>query len=49
MAQLALLQRIELASPFQKKLSKIFGRYLFSKFISKHLIGSKKNQETTQF
>ena len=42
MAQLALLQRIELASPFQKKLRKIFGRYLFSNFISKHLIGSKK-------
>ena len=48
MAQLALLQRIELASPFQKKLRKIFGRYLFSNFISKHLIGSKKYQETTQ-
>ena len=42
MAQLALLQRIELASPFQKKIRKMFGRYLFSNFISKHLIDSKK-------
>ena len=47
MAQLALLQRIELASPFQKKLRKIFGRYLFSNFISKHLIGSKKSRNYT--
>ena len=40
MAQLALMQRIELASPFQKKMRKIFGRYLFSNLISKCLISS---------
>ncbi len=40
MAQLALMQRIELASPFQKKMRKIFGRYLFSNLISKYLISS---------
>ena len=45
MAQLALLQRIELADPFLKKLRKIFGRFLFSKFISKYLINVKKISE----
>ena len=38
MAQLVLLQRIELANPFLKKLRKFFGRYLFSKIISKYFI-----------
>lgn len=42
MAQLALLQRIELASPFQKRTRKILGRYLFSNFISKYLISLEK-------
>ncbi len=41
-AQLALLQRIELASPKLKKIRKIFGRYLFSKVFSKYLINIKK-------
>ncbi len=45
MAQLALLQRIELASPLLKKFRKIFGRYLFSKFISKYFINVKKISE----
>ena len=45
MAQLALLQRIELASPFLKRLRKILGRFLFSKFISKYLINLKKISE----
>lgn len=45
MAQLALLQRIELASPFLKRLRKILGRFLFSKFISKYLINIKKISE----
>ncbi len=45
MAQLALLQRIELASPLLKRLRKIFGRYLFSKFFSKYLINVKKISE----
>ena len=48
MAQLALLQRIELASPLLKKFRKIFGRYLFSKFISKYFINVKKYLKITQ-
>ena len=31
LAHLAVLQRIELTTPFQKKIRKLFGRYLFSK------------------
>ena len=42
MAQLVLLQRIELASPFLTKLRKTFGRYLFSKIISKYFINLKE-------
>ena len=45
MAQLALMQRIELASPFQKKMRKIFGRYLFSNLISKYFISSTQISE----
>ena len=37
-AHLAVLQRIELSSTFLKKLRKIFGRYIFSAFLSKYLI-----------
>ena len=37
-ARLALLQRIELSGTFLKKLRKIFGRYIFSAFLSKYLI-----------
>ena len=37
-ARLALLQRIELSGTFLKKLRKIFGRYIFSAFVSKYLI-----------
>ena len=42
MAQLVLLQRIELANPFLSKLRKIFGRYLFSKVFSKYFIKIKE-------
>ena len=42
MAQLILLQRIELASPLIKKLRKIFGRYLFSQIVSKYFINVEK-------
>ena len=45
LAQLALLQRIELADDKLKKVRKIFGRYLFSKFFSKYLIDVKKVSE----
>lgn len=37
-AQLILLQRIELAGPLLKKIRKLFGRKLFTNFISKYLI-----------
>ena len=43
MAQLVLLQRIELANPLLSKLRKTFGRYLFSKIISKYFINLKEN------
>jgi len=42
MAQLALLQRIELANPFLSKLRKTFGRYLFSKIFSKYFVNLKE-------
>ena len=38
MAQLAVLQRIELSGTYLKKMRKIFGRYIFSAFLSKYLI-----------
>ena len=37
-AQLAVLQRIELCGPILKKLRKLLGRYFFSVFLSKYLI-----------
>ena len=42
LAQLALLQRIELAEPKLKRVRKIFGRYLFSKIFSKYFLFVKK-------
>ena len=42
MAQLALLQRIELANKFLMRVRKLFGRYLFSKIFSKFLINKKQ-------
>ena len=42
LAHLAVLQRIELTSPFQKKVRKLLGRYLFSKFFSKYMINTDK-------
>ena len=42
MAQLAILQRIELANKFLMRLRKLFGRYLFSKIFSKYLINKKQ-------
>ena len=42
MAQLAILQRIELANKFLMRIRKLFGRYLFSKIFSKFLINKKK-------
>ncbi len=41
-ARLILLQRIELLSPFQKKIRKLFGRYFFTNFFSKYLIAPKE-------
>ncbi len=37
-ARLIILQRIELTSPFLKRLRKLFGRYIFSNFISKYFV-----------
>jgi len=45
LAQLALLQRIELADDKLKKVRKIFGRFLFSKIFSKYLIDVQKISE----
>ena len=42
MAQLIILQRIELANKFLMKVRKLFGRYLFSKIFSKFLINKKQ-------
>ena len=39
-ARLIVLQRIELLSLFQKKLRKLFGRYLFVNFFSKFIFNS---------
>ena len=41
-AQLAVLQRIELANQFLIRIRKLFGRYLFSKIFSKYLIDTIK-------
>ena len=39
-ARLIVLQRIELINPFLVKLRKLFGRYIFSKFITKYFLNS---------
>ena len=40
-ARLIVLQRIELIRPFFKKLRKLFGRYVFSNFITKYFLNPK--------
>ena len=40
-ARLAVLQRIELASPFLLKIRKLFGRYIFSNFITRFFLNPK--------
>ena len=40
-ARLIVLQRIEIISPFFKKLRKLFGRYFFSTFITRYFLNSK--------
>ena len=40
-ARLIVLQRIELCSNFLKKIRKLFGRYIFSNFITKLFVNSK--------
>ena len=42
MAKLILFQRTELLSNFQKKIRKIFGRYLFTNFMIKFFLNIKK-------
>ena len=46
MARLIVLQRIELLSPFYKKVRKLFGRYLFGNFFIKYFLSSKKIGES---
>ena len=41
-ARLVVLQRIELAGTFLKKIRKFFGRYLFSNFITKYFLNSAR-------
>ncbi len=41
-ARLILLQRIELLTPTQKRLRKLFGRYFFTNFFSKYFVNIKK-------
>ncbi len=43
--QLAVLQRNELLSSTSKKIRKFFGRYLFTKFISRYLINPSRASE----
>jgi len=45
LARLALLQRIELATSIQKKVRKLFGRFLFSKIISNYILNVNKISE----
>ena len=42
MAKLILFQRVELLNSFQKKIRKIFGRYLFKNFMIKFFLNIKK-------
>ena len=42
MARLIVLQRIELLGPFQKRIRKLFGRYLFGNFFSKFIFNTEK-------
>ena len=42
MAKLIFFQRIELLNNFQKKIRKIFGRYLFTNFVVGHFLNIKK-------
>ena len=42
LAHLAVLQRIELITSSQKKIRKLFGRYLFSKIFSKYMLDLDK-------
>ena len=44
-ARLIILQRIELATPFLKKIRKLFGRYIFSNYISKFFLDIKSIEE----
>ena len=40
-ARLIVLQRVELCSNFLKKIRKLFGRYIFSNFVTKFFINSE--------
>ena len=40
--RIILLQRIDLASAFEKKLRKLLGRYIFFNFVTKYFLNKKK-------
>ena len=42
MAKLILFQRVELLNNFQKKIRKMFGRYLFTNFMINYFLNIKK-------
>ena len=44
-ARLILLQRIQFSEPIQKKIRKLFGRYLFTNFFAKFFINTKTISE----
>ena len=44
-ARLIILQRIELASSFLKKIRKLFGRYIFSNYISRYFLDVKSMEK----
>ncbi len=46
MGKLILFQRTELLNSFQKKIRKIFGRYLFTNFMIKYFLNIKKIEST---
>ena len=45
MAKIILFQRIELLNNFQKKIRKIFGRYLFTNFMIKYFLNINKIED----
>ena len=45
MAKIIFFQRIELLSDFQKKIRKIFGRYIFTNFLVEYFLNIRKIED----